>query len=149
MAPTTGNYALREEDTPKLLFPYYLDRAAARPLERAGLLWWDAAQEYWQLTAAGERAAQRIRSEHAMTWDPEIPGGGRWVVEGRELHCGDLLEIMLADGTWRSVRFEVKWDGKPDVCGGRVPVLHIGLAGGSDLVCGFDVAHGVFRWPRR
>jgi hypothetical protein len=38
-------------------------------------------------------------------------GGGsrRHFLAGRAIHCGDSLELKLADGTWMPVRYELDW----------------------------------------
>lgn len=141
--------AVKPAQIPLLLVPHYASRHDARELERAGLIQYDDQKEEYGHTDEGQAVAKNVREAYGMTWDGQISGGGRWVVAGRELHCGNALEIMLADGSWKSVRFEVEFSGKAkaQATNGRLPVLYIGLAGGGSLICHFDV-DTLFRWPK-
>ncbi|KKL28601.1 hypothetical protein LCGC14_2373510 [marine sediment metagenome] len=142
---------MKTKDIPALLDPWYLQHSEARDLRDAGLLVYNEGQEQYEHTAEGAAMADNIRALHRMTWDGTILGGGRWVVGTRELHCGDLLQVMLADGTWRYVRFEVEFSGDAaaQATGGRIPALHLAVAGTSSLVCRLPPdQHPLFRWPK-
>lgn len=141
---------VRPNQIPLLLNPYYASRHDARELERAGLIRYDEGKEEYRHTDEGEAVTENIRAEHRMTWDGQLHGGGRWVVAGQELHCGHGLEVMLADGSWKSVRFEIEFSGTAhaQATNGRIPVLYIGVAGGGSLICHFESETTLFRWPK-
>lgn len=134
---------------PLLLCPFYAHHGDARPLKNDGLLRFNDDHEEYEHTDDGEHVAREIRAAHGMTWDPTIDGGGRWVVQGHGLHCGDALEILLSNGTWLHVRFEVTHSHDPRAKNGRVPVFYMALAGGGAFVCklSVDTDRAVFRIP--
>ncbi len=141
---------VKPTQVPLLLTPFYASRRDARELERTGLIRYDEDKEEYEHTSEGEAVVESLREKHRMTWEGGAPGGGRWVVAGRQLHCGESLEIMLDDGRWRSVRFEVQYSGTAEAqtTGGRLPVICIGLAGGESLTCRFNAKTTLFRLPK-
>ncbi len=142
--------ALEQRDLATFLFPTYADDREARALVAKDLLVLDPRAEEYVYTAEGERQHAIFRMRHAMTWLGSLPGGGRWIVQGRELHCGDALEVVRDDGTWMRVRFEVKFgEDRSDGRGGRIPLLFISLGGGSSLRCEFEIESASFRLPPR
>lgn len=52
----------------------------------------------------------------------EDEGGPRMFLDGKPVHCGDGLELLLDDGVWLPGRYETS--------GGK-PVFYIGLDGGG------------------
>ena len=40
-------------------------------------------------------------------------GGQRHYLDGRPVHAGDVLQLLLADDHWLPVRYEWSWDDKP------------------------------------
>lgn len=68
--------------------------------------------------------------------------GERFVLDGRELHGGDVVELALEGGTWVPARFE--WQ---HVSGSRPKgYFLIGLAGGGDAML-FAPEGSHARWP--
>lgn len=126
------------------LFPDYASDREARPLISEGLVVLDPDCEEYRHTPEGARQHAILRNRHAMGWRSDIPGGGRWVVQGHQLHCGDPLEVLRPDGTWLPVRFEVE---KCDANCGRKPVLFLSLGGGGALRCNFEIETACFRLP--
>lgn len=51
------------------------------------------------------------------------PASRRNVVEGRELHCGDFIDVLI-DGQWVEGRYEATWSG------GGAPKASFYFAGG-------------------
>jgi hypothetical protein len=81
-------------------------------------------------------------------------GGGsrRHFLDGVAVHCGDGLELGLADGSWMSVRYELGWYKN----GERKPLLYfaVKVAGPPNAhwepeACIEIPAHATLRWPRR
>ncbi len=72
-----------------------------------------------------------------LKWQPEPMGKyGRHFVGGKPVHCGDLLELQLDDGSWTIGRYE--WN---PAAGGK-PALHFG----STSV--FLTDESFVRWPK-
>jgi hypothetical protein len=139
---------IKQEQIPNLLFPTYLRPQDARPLVAEGMITYDHDSEEYRRTEVGRAAVDELRQVHGMRWDKDAPGGGRWRVGERHLHCGDVLQVMLGSGHWQSVRFEVEFTNDNLACltGGRVPRLYLALAGGDNLVCSFNIETALFRW---
>ena len=55
----------------------------------------------------------------------EQGGGLRYFLDGRPVHAGDLLEILLRAGEWLAVRFE--WPSEDEL-----PTLHLDLGETED-----------------
>jgi hypothetical protein len=66
-------------------------------------------------------------------------GGPRYHLEGRAVHCGDLLELQMDHNEWQTLRIE----GLPDA-----PRYFQALAGGLQMPC-FPPDGAQFRWPAR
>lgn len=133
---------------PQLLSPWYLTRREGETLAALGLIVFG--QEAYIHTDKGTRLVEQLRAKYGMRWDATVPGGGRWVVDGHELHAGDALQIMTAEGNWLDVRFEVVFRPGAEAAqrGGRVPVFYFPVAG-SQLRCETDWANAIFRCPPR
>lgn len=138
-------------DVPALLdVEYHTERHRSRLTERE-LARWDDRLERFLLTERGAQLADEIRTLHGLTFVDDV-GGGRWHLQGRGLHCGDALEILLATGHWLRVRFEVGHTAEEHlgVRNGRLPLFYIAAAGGLSVVGHVDVEWNrlVCRWPR-
>lgn len=143
---------LKPDLIPTLLDPFYAPRRdpKTKRLEQQALIAYDEHEEEYRRTSAGESLANNLLQAYQMTWDGHAPGGGRWCVQGRHLHCGDVIEVMLGDGTWQKVRFEVAFTSEANAqrTGGRLPKLYVAIAGGGSLVCDFELERTLFRWPQ-
>jgi hypothetical protein len=74
----------------------------------------------------------------------EVAADGRFIVDGEEVHGGDVLEIALAGDTWVPVRFE--WE---HVKGGRPRgYLVLALDGGHEAMLHAPVG-ALVRWDDR
>jgi len=105
----------------------------------------DAARR--RLAALGYLADQDPEASWRVRWlaVPELQPGelarepdGRWTLNGRPIHAGDLLELRAADG-WRIVRFE--WLHGPG--SEPAPVLHAG----AELAPCVPFHACALRWP--
>jgi len=87
---------------------------------------WIAARE-----AVDDRCWEDWNAEHyepLLGYEPHTQlilgrseGGQRHYLDGRPVHAGDTLELLLDDGCWLRVRYEWSW--QPDVA----PTAHIAL----------------------
>lgn len=126
-------------DVVRLLDPCYRDRSQLRLLVRRELVSYDEDKECWHRTPGGDDLAAAIRTTHAMRFVQD-PGGGRWHVPCRgsdrirELHAGDGCEVLLGDGSWHPLRFEVVFREHENACNGRLPRFYLAVAGSSSAV---------------
>jgi hypothetical protein len=144
---TIEGVALR--DVAILLYPTYVENSVARPLVRRELLAYDDDTEEHRRTPRGDQLLDAIRAGHGLNFVDD-GGGGRWHLNGRGLHCGDALEILLVGGTWLPVRFEVTFGDGFKACNGRLPRFYVSTAGGSSLKASVDQEQWeapIFRWP--
>jgi len=83
----------------------------------------------------------------------DVEGGSRrHFLDGIAVHCGDGLELRLADGSWMSVRYELDWYKN----GERKPLLYFAVKVAAPPneywepeACIEIPAHATLRWPRR
>lgn len=68
-------------------------------------------------------------------------GGLRNYVDGEEVHAGDVLEMLVADGTWIAGRYE--WTYRED----ERPAFYVGERGSDKGI--LISAADVLRWPGR
>lgn len=144
---TIEGVSLRDVST--LLYPTYVARSVARPLVQRELLAYDEDTEVHRRTSRAEDVLRSIRSTHGLHFVDDS-GGGRWHLNGRGLHCGNALEILLDNGTWLPVRFEVTFGDGDQACNGRLPRFYVSTAGGSSLKASVDHEQWkapIFRWP--
>lgn len=132
---------IQSRDVAVLMWPSDYPRRAGKRLEEDGLIVWVSDHEEYERTKAGEVKVDEILTRHGMG-RRHFADGTRYFVEGTFLHCGDLLEILLRDGSWLQVRFEIAYtDGR------RQPVFYLATASGPSLLCRFEGAleSGLFR----
>lgn len=75
-------------------------------------------------------------------------GGRRHFLDGRPVHAGTVLELLLADGRWLRVRYEWSWNDEP-------PTAHFALGAPAEAqrqevapVASLQLPSGaVLRWP--
>lgn len=71
-------------------------------------------------------------------------GGRRHFLDGRAVHCGTALELLLGGGTWVGIRYETA---------GGEPVAYVALGGPGEAFAATDTvqfsipADAVLRWP--
>jgi hypothetical protein len=144
---TIEGLALR--DVSLLFSPQYLEDSAARSLVRRELLVYDEDHEDYRRTTRGDDLVASIREAHGLTFVDDS-GGGRWHLDGIELHCGTGIQMLLSDGTWLPVRFEVTFGDGSEACNGRLPRFYVSTAGGCALKGIVDQEQWkwpIFRWP--
>lgn len=121
------------------------------------------AWEAWiaALEAANDACWEAWRAEHfdpLLGYEPHTQlieaadgGGRRHFLDGRPVHAGAALELLLADGHWLRGRYEWSY------AAGQAPTLHIAL-GGPDEAQRQDAtpavsfalpARTVLRWPAK
>jgi len=111
------------------------------------------------LEAAGDACWEDWRAEHfdpLLGYEPHTQlieaadaGGRRHFLDGRPVHAGTTLELLLADGHWMTGRYE--WS----FAAGEPPTLHVMLGGPAEAerqgelpVVSFTVPpRAVLRWP--
>ena len=135
---------------------YGRDDDAARSLFRNGLISWDGKTEEFGRTPQGDARRQTIIECHRLELRHDA-GGPRWHVEGKAIHCGDSLELLVGSG-WLPVRFEVEWmehqvhsgDARRDW---PAPALYLDTPGGSLVGKAMhpkvNSPSCMFRWPRK
>jgi len=125
---------IRTTDIAVLAWPSDHGRRAGKRLEELGLLVWDAGLAAWRQTPRGQTKLYEILTTHGLR-QQYTEDGLMWVVEGRSLHCGDMLETLLADGTWLGLRFELAYRR-----GARRPVFYLTTAAGPPFLCELEGA---------
>lgn len=91
-------------------------------------------------------------------WFSERLGGYRHYLDGQPVHCGTGLELLMADGTWKRVRYETqRYSDTPE----PRPVLHFdvelaGIPKSTERKCYYHPdawiaipAWATLRWPVR
>jgi len=78
-------------------------------------------------------------------------GGARHFLDGRPVHAGTLLELLLPDGRWQPISYEWSWEAERPPTG----TLALGAPAaaeqlGEHPVVSFALpATAILRWPRR
>lgn len=147
--PTQLIHGLSLRDVSLVLSPDYLDHPTARPMVRRELLAYDQDHEVYRCTPRGDDLVKEIRVSHGLHF-VDGSGGGRWCLDGIELHCGNAIQVLLPDGIWLPVRFEIVHSDHVEARNGRLPRFYISTAGGPSLAARVDHEdwkRPIFRWP--
>lgn len=88
---------------------------------------------------------------HTQLIEASDAGGRRHFLDGRPVHAGTTLELLMPDGHWLSGRYE--WN----FVAGEAPTLDLALGGPAEAqrqgevpVVSFPLpARAVLRWPQR